>query len=66
MVRIIPFGILLKLWASGQSDAVLLLLLRFTGDVHTFYFLHVIHLLLRQVKSFPIYAKNFLYHSIKT
>ena len=27
MVRIIPFGLLLKLWASGQSDAFLLLLL---------------------------------------
>ena len=26
MVRIIPFGVLLKLWASGQSDAFLLLL----------------------------------------
>ena len=25
MVRIIPFGVLLKLWASGQSDAFLCL-----------------------------------------
>ena len=25
MVRIIPFGVLLKLWAPGQSDAFLLL-----------------------------------------
>ena len=36
MVRIIPFGVLLKLWASGQSDAFLLLLLGYTADVHTF------------------------------
>ena len=57
MVRIIPFGVLLKLWASGLSDAFLLLLLGFTADVHTF--LHVIHLLLRQAKSFRIYAENF-------
>ena len=35
MVRIIPFGVLLKLWASGQSDAFLLLHLGFTADVHT-------------------------------
>ena len=53
MVRINPFGVLLKLYASGQSDAFLLLLLGFTADVH------VIHLLLRQAKSFRIYAKNF-------
>ena len=57
MVRIIPFGVLLKLWASGQSDTFLLLQLGFTADVHTF--LHVIHLLLRQAKSFHIDAKNF-------
>ena len=36
MVRIIPLGVLLKLWTSGQSDAFLLLLLGFTADVHTF------------------------------
>ena len=36
MVSIIPFGVLLKLWASGQSDSFLLLLLGFTADVHTF------------------------------
>ena len=38
MVRIIPFGhgVLLKLWASGQSDAYLLLQVGFTADVHTF------------------------------
>ena len=41
MVRIIPFGVLLKLWASGQSDALLLLLLGFTADVHTFYMLSI-------------------------
>ena len=58
MVHIIPFGVLLKLWVSGQTDALLLLLLGFTADVHT-YILHVIHLLLRQAKSFRIYAENF-------
>ena len=52
MVRIIPFRVLLKLWASGQSDALVLLLLRFTADVHTF-------CILRQAKSFRIYVKNF-------
>ena len=57
MVRFIPFGVLLKLWASGQSDAFLLLLLGFTADVHTI--LHVIHLLQRQAKSFRIYVENF-------
>ena len=36
MVRSIPFGVLLKLWVSGQSDAFLFLLLGFTADVHTF------------------------------
>ena len=41
MVRIIPFGVLLKLWASGQSDALLLLLLGFTADVHTFCMLSI-------------------------
>ena len=41
MVRIIPFGELLKLWASGQSDAFLLLLLGFTADVHRFCMLSV-------------------------
>ena len=34
--EIIPFGVLLKLWASGKSDAFLLLLLGFTAHVHTF------------------------------
>ena len=58
MVRIIPFGVLLKLWASGQSDQFLLLLLGLTANVHA-YILHVIHLLLRQPKSFRIYAENF-------
>ena len=33
--------LLLKLWASGQSDPFLLLLLRFTADVHTFCVLFV-------------------------
>ena len=33
MVRIIPFGVLLKLCASGQSNVFLLLLLGFTADV---------------------------------
>ena len=37
----IPFGVLLKLWASGQSDAFLLLLLGFTADVHTFCMLSI-------------------------
>ena len=41
MVRIIPFGVLLKLWASGQSDAFLLLRLGFTADVHTFCMLSI-------------------------
>ena len=41
MVRIIPFGVLLKLWASGQSDTFLLLLSGFTADVHTFCILSV-------------------------
>ena len=41
MVRIIPFGVLLKLWASGQRDAFLLLLLGFTADVHTFCMLSI-------------------------
>ena len=41
IVRIVPFGVLLKLWASGQSDAFLLLLLGFTADVHTFCMLSI-------------------------
>ena len=41
MVRIIPFGVILKLWTSGQSGAFLLLLLGFTGDVHTFCMLSI-------------------------
>ena len=41
MVRIIPFGVLLKLWASGQSDDFLLLLLGLTADVHTFCMLSI-------------------------
>ena len=36
MVCTTPFGLFLKLWASGQSEAFLLLLLGFTVDVHTF------------------------------
>ena len=42
MVRIIPFGVILKLWASGQSDAFLLLLWGFTADVHTFCMLSIL------------------------
>ena len=41
MVGVVPFGVLLKLWASGQSDALLLLLLGFTADVHTFFMLSI-------------------------
>ena len=41
MVHIIPFGVLLKLWASGQSDAFLLLLLGFTADADTFCMLSI-------------------------
>ena len=41
MVRIIPFEVLLKLWASDQSDAFLLLLLGYTADVHTFSMLSI-------------------------
>ena len=43
MESIIPFGVLLKLWASGESDAFLLLLLilGFTADVHTFCMLSI-------------------------
>ena len=41
MVYIIPFGVLLKLWASGQGDKFLLLLLGFTADVHTFCMLSI-------------------------
>ena len=41
MVRIIPFGVLLKLRASSQSDALLLLLLGFTADVHKFCMLYI-------------------------
>ena len=41
MVRIIPFGVLLKLWAFGQSDAFLLLLLGLTADIHTFCMLSI-------------------------
>ena len=40
MVSIIPFGVLLKLWASGQSDAFLLLLLGVTAES---YILHVMN-----------------------
>ena len=58
MERIIPFGVLLKLlWLPVKVMHFLLILLEFTADVHTF--LHVIHLLLRQAKSFRIYAENF-------
>ena len=42
MVHIIPFGVLLKLCASGQSNGFLLLLLGFTADVHTFCMLSII------------------------
>ena len=60
MVRIIPFGVLLKLWASGQSDAFLCMFITPFGIYSLCsYILHVIHLLLRQAKSFPIYAENF-------
>ena len=41
MVRVILFGVVLKLWASGQSDAFLLLLLGFTADVHSFCMLSI-------------------------
>ena len=41
-VHIIPFGVLLKLWASGQSDTFLLLLLGVTADVHTFCMLSIL------------------------
>ena len=41
MVHIIPFGVLLKLWASGESDEVLLLLLGLTAAVHTFCMLSI-------------------------
>lgn len=41
MGRIIPFGVLLKQWSSGQSDAFLLLLLGFTAGVHTFCMLSI-------------------------
>ena len=37
MECIILFEVFLKLWASGQSDAYLLLLLGFTFDVHVFH-----------------------------
>ena len=57
MVPIIPFGVLLKLWDSGQSDAFLLLLLGFTA--HVACCPSSVHLLLRQAKSFRIYAENF-------
>ena len=40
-IIIIIIGVLLKLWASGQSDAFLLLLLGFTADVHTFCMLSI-------------------------
>ena len=58
MVFIIPFGVSLKLWDSGQSGAFLLLLLGFIVDALT-YILHVIHLPLRQAKSFRVYDENF-------
>ena len=54
MVRIIPFGVLLELWAFGQLMHFLLLLLGFTADVHTF-----CTSIFRQTKSFRIYAENF-------
>ena len=41
LLLVIPFGVLLKLWASGESDAFLLLLLVFTADVHTFCMLSI-------------------------
>ena len=37
----IPFGVLLKLWASGHSDAFLSLLLGFSADVLTFCMLSI-------------------------
>ena len=43
MVRIIPFGVLLELRASGQSDTFLLLLLGLTADVHTFCMLSIFY-----------------------
>ena len=43
MVRIIPFGVLLELRASGQSDTLLLLLLGFTADVHTLCMLSIFY-----------------------
>ena len=57
----IPFGLLLQLWASGQSDTFLLLLLRFTAEVHTFCMLFCMFcmFLFRQAKSFRIDAENF-------
>ena len=54
---IIAFGVLLKLQASGQSDAFLLLLLGFTAD-----FIHFACYpsSVRQAKSFRLfYAENF-------
>ena len=41
MIRIIRFGTLLKLWAFGQNDAFLLLLLGSTADVYTFCMLSI-------------------------
>ena len=46
----------MKLWASGQIDAFLSLLLGFTADVHT---LKKFCMLPIQAKSFRIYADNF-------
>ena len=35
------FGVLLKLWASGQSDAFVLLFLGFAPDIHIFCMLSI-------------------------
>ena len=55
MVRIIPFGVLLKLWASGQSDTFFCSF----WDLQLMFTNFAIHLPLRQAKSFSIYAENF-------
>ena len=59
MLCIILFGVLLKLWASGKSDAFLLHCTPFGIYTWCSYILHAVHLLLRQAKSFRIYAENF-------
>ena len=56
-VCIIPFGVFLKLWASGQSDAFSLLLLGFTVDVHTFFMLSIFRE--DKLNHFVFYAENF-------